>query len=278
LLLAAHVTISSQLRLTLVTCLVASCAGSGAGIDVEPGAVDDTGGKADGSDPRVELKLTIDPGSIARARSKLGLKTSRSQARKIWFYDTPNLDAFEAGLILRARKIDGAPDDSTVKLRPFTADDLDAETRGLPGLKCEHDRSATHDTPSCSLTAEQARGEIDAVGDGDRRIDQLFSSDQEDLIAGYGPGLGWAELGALGPIPAKVWTLRTDELPSQATAELWDLPDASELLELSIKVGLDDGDAAMAELEDFIAARGLALDPAQETKTRRALELLRDAP
>ena len=40
------------------------------------------------------------------------------EAREIYFFDTPDLALFEAGIVLRARLIRDGADDSTVKLRP----------------------------------------------------------------------------------------------------------------------------------------------------------------
>src|SRR5688572_20092615 len=64
-------------------------------VEVGPGEDDDddlVGGKIDGDDrPRVELKVTIDPLFIRRARSRLTLRNDASESRQIWFYDTPAL-------------------------------------------------------------------------------------------------------------------------------------------------------------------------------------------
>jgi hypothetical protein len=254
----------------LVTALVA-CGNSGA-LEVGPGEVDDGGGKADSASGRTELKVTIDPLDIRRARYRLSLVNADSQERQIWFFDTPALELYEAGVILRAREIDGEPDDSTVKLRPFELGDLAHSFRTLDGLKCEVDRSPDTATPACSLKVEQDDGEIAAVGHGDREIDKLFSSEQEAMFAAYGPAIGWDALATLGPIRARVWTLRSDELLDKVTAELWYMPDATQTLELSMKVDGDDAELGMAQLIELVEDHGLALDKEQESKTRRALE------
>jgi hypothetical protein len=257
----------------LVTALVAC--GDQVALEVGPGEADDGGdGKADSAEARAELKVNISPTDIRRARYRLSLLNAQSQERDIWFYDTLALDLFEAGTILRGRDISDDPDDSTVKLRPFTLDDLAEEFRTLDGLKCEIDRLPDTATPSCSLKVEQDEDEIAAVGRGTRDIDQLFSSEQEAMFAAYGPAIAMNELYALGPVRARVWTLRSDELPEKVTAELWYMPDGAQTLELSMKVAADDAEAGMAELLDFIEDRGLQLDKEQESKTRRALEAL----
>jgi hypothetical protein len=255
----------------LVTALVAC--GNQAVLEVEPGEVDPEG-KVDSASGRAELKVTVAPTDIRRARYRLSLANATSQQRQIWFFDTPALELYDAGVILRAREIAGDRDDSTVKLRPFTLAALAPEFRALDGLKCELDRLLDKATPSCSLTVEQAAGEIAAVDRGERAIDKLFSSEQEQLLATYGPVVGWDQLAELGPIFARVWTLRSDTLPEKVTAELWYMPDGGQTLKLSMKVAVADADAGMADLLDFVDERGLACDGEQESKTRRALEAL----
>jgi hypothetical protein len=224
--------------------------------------------------PRVELKLTIDPAATARARSRLRLHDATSEVRRIWFYDTPGLDLLEAGAILRARDVEGGEDDSTVKLRPLDAAAVDASWLAVDGFKCEIDRVPGRSVSSCSLSVDQDEGEIAEVGAGERPIDKLFSGEQEDLFAAHGPRVDWAALVALGPVPARVWKIETAALPEKLTAELWSLPDGAEVLELSMKVDAPDADAAQVALLEWIVRRGLPLAGDQESKTRRALELL----
>jgi hypothetical protein len=259
---------------TFAICFVAvgGCAGPAA-IDVSPGeAEDDAAGKADGDTVRAELKATIDPAHIRRARSRLSLLNAQSETRRIWFYDTPSLELFEAGVIVRAREIDGDDDDSTIKLRPFERADLAPEFAALDDMKCELDRDIDSETWSCSLKGDLDEGQIDGVGAGDHQIRTLFDSHQEGLFAAYGAGTTWWDVQPLGPIPARVWTIRSAEVPEKVTAELWYMPDGTQVLEFSMKVPVNDADAGMNALLDFIAGRGLGLSTAQESKTRRALE------
>jgi hypothetical protein len=144
--------------------------------------------------------------------------------------------------------------------------------RDLDELKCEVDRAPDAASPACSLKIEQAEDEIAEVGRGERDIDKLFSAEQEAMFAAYGPAVGWDQLTALGPIPARTWTIRTELLPEKVTAELWYMPDGSQTLELSMKVALADGDDGMTKLLDFVDDRGLSLADEQESKTQRALQ------
>jgi len=180
-----------------------------------------------------------------------------------------------AGTILRARSVHGDDDDSTVKIRPLTADEVDPAWFADAGFKCELDASPAASVSSCSYTTEQEEDQIEEAADGERDLDTLFSSEQEDFLAVHGPlYLDWNDLDPLGPIDALVWKLESDDLPAALTAERWDLP-GSEMLELSIKVDAGEMDQRMDELLAWLADRYVPLAAEQESKTRRALEALR---
>ena len=184
------VSAASLLRFVLLLAVASACSGPSPSIDVSPGEADDDQGKADGaSSTKAELKATIDAGDIRRARYRLGLLNADSETRRIWFYDTPWLEMYDAGVILRAREIDGDDDDSTVKLRPFSMNELATRFRSLDDLKCEIDRDLDSESMACSLKADQVEGQIVDVGAGLHQVRTLFSSEQEDLIATHGPGL-----------------------------------------------------------------------------------------
>jgi len=251
-------------------------------LDVSPGEADvdeAAAGKADGSSSqKAELKVVIDSAQIRRARSRLSLLNADSETRRIWFYDTPSLDLYEAGVILRAREIDGAVDDSTIKLRPFEMSQLETRFRSLDDLKCEIDRDPDSESTACSLKSDVGEEHIADVGAYLRQVRGLFSAEQEDMLAAHGPGLTPTDCERLGPIPARVWTIETDALPKKLTAELWYMPDGGQVLELSMKVDAADADDGMDALLDFVDGRGLDLDAVQGSKTKRALDALAGVP
>lgn len=245
-------------------------------VDVSPGEVDEeaSGGKADSSSIKAELKVAISPVHVRRARSRIGLWNAKSETRRVWFYDTPTLEMYEAGVILRAREVDGDDDDSTVKLRPFVLDQLEPRFRVLDDLKCEIDRDLDNESMACSLKDDVAEGQIADVGDHLRQVRTLFSSTQEDMLATHGPGLTPTDCERLGPIFARVWTIETEELPKKVTAELWYMPEGGQVLELSMKVAQEDADEGMEALLEFIDTRDLDLDASSDSKTKRALTSL----
>lgn len=257
--------------------LLAGCGAERADLDglrVSPGEASEDLGKADGdTGPRSELKVTVDRAAIEGVLADFGLTPDVAELRDIWFYDTDDLALFGAGAILRARSVTDDDDDSTAKLRPLLASEVDPAWFEDKDFKCETDWTPSASTSSCSLGRELDEGEIEAVADGEADIDSLFSSEQEDFLAAHGPAFDWYDVAPLGPVPAQVWKVEHDELPGKMTAELWRLP-FEDFLELSVKVPDDEAEDAFAELLDWLAVRGVPLSDTQETKTRRALEIL----
>jgi hypothetical protein len=240
-------------------------------VEVLPGY--DEVGKADSTEGGgVELKFTLPSWQIARARDKFKLRDSSAARREITFYDTPWLELYDGGVVLRARKQIDAADDSTIKLRPIDPELVDGSWFSLSGFKCEEDRSATKSVMSCSLTVKQDRGEIDEVADGVRSIDKLFSSDQEELLSTYAYTPAWDELAVLGPADARVWKVKVSSFGSTLTFELWELPDNSQILELSTRVSAESADQKQAQLAAYLQSKGFDTSTEQETKTQAALD------
>jgi len=244
---------------------------------VSPGHIDEEL-KADAVDgPRAELKVMVDEDAIDDVRDELGLESDLAEERAIWFYDTEYLDLLAAGAILRARSVHDDDDDSTVKLRPLAADEVDSSWFEIDGFKCELDANPVSATSSCSLTGELDEDQIEEVADGERDLADLFSPEQTDFLYAHGPWFDWDELEPFGEIDALVWKLESEQLPSDLTAEHWELP-GPEMLELSIKVPVDEADQRMSELLEWLDDHDVPLSDEQESKTRRALEaLLADA-
>jgi len=223
--------------------------------------------------PKVELKVTLPPDQTDRAREVLELRPEEAERRAIWFFDSPSLTLLEAGIVLRVRTVEDDEDDSTVKIRPLAATEVDPSWRGLDGFKCEIDRLPDRAVSSCSLTAPRPEGLMDAIFRGSARAGALFTFEQQSFLAPY-----WPEdedeiwLLGLGPTDARVWGLESQELDRKIKVELWTLADGHVVLEVSTKVDASEADAAEADLVDYLARRGLTVADTQETKTRAAME------
>ena len=74
----------------------------------------------------VELKMTV-PAEQRLAIEGLKVDFLQGRIREVYFFDTPELGLFHAGVVARARRTQGAPDDSVVKLRPVRVGELSGE-------------------------------------------------------------------------------------------------------------------------------------------------------
>ena len=72
----------------------------------------------------VELKVTVPEPHHRSTISALGLDPMDAQIRQVFFFDTPRLELEQAGLVVRARRIQGKGGDSAVKRRPVVPSEL----------------------------------------------------------------------------------------------------------------------------------------------------------
>lgn len=228
---------------------------------------------------RVEIKVTIRPDQELRAERAMKVNEDTADVRVIYFYDTPDLDLFEAGVVMRARLVKGDDDDSTVKFRPKEAMSSAEvcgrahEWAGLEGFKLEADCVGDRIACSASLTQLQQRDEIDEVAEGRRAIDKLFSREQERFLAEfYGEPIDFGRLCVMGPIRVLRWKLEHKRFDHELTVEEWRLPNGDDLVEVSIKTTPDEAADAQAAFNAHLEELGLDPAGAQETKTRTALE------
>jgi len=221
----------------------------------------------------VEIKVTIRPDQELRAERTMELNEDTADVRVIYFYDTPHLDLFNAGAVLRARLVKGDDDDSTVKFRPVEAAKISKDWKQLKGFKLEADCVGDRVVCSASLTVLQHRDEIDHVAKGKRAIDKLFSKDQERFLSEFYKGpVDFAKLRVMGPIRVLRWKLTHEDFPYRLTLEEWRLPDGDDLVEVSMKTSPDKAVQAQKEFDAHLRKLGLDPEGAQETKTRTALE------
>src|SRR6478752_10858893 len=82
-----------------------------------------------GKSDSIELKLTVPEDSYSATARALGMDPLEARIRQIFFFDTPELTLNHAGLVVRARRIQGANDDSTVKMRPVDPREMPKSVR-----------------------------------------------------------------------------------------------------------------------------------------------------
>ncbi len=224
--------------------------------------------KSDG----VELKLTVPANDHRGAVRSLGLDPLEAQIRQVFFFDTPGLDLNKAGVVLRARRIQGKPGDSVVKLRPVDPDELPTALRRSPNMGVEVDAMPGGYVCSASLKARADAAAIRDVAEARDHVRRLFTKEQREFFAAKSPdGLTLKDLSVLGPIFVLKQNLQPKQLGRRMVAELWLYPDSSRILELSTKCAAADVFQVAAESRIYIAGKGIDLEGKQETKTKAAL-------
>jgi hypothetical protein len=223
--------------------------------------------KADG----VELKLTVPASDHRAAITALDLDPLEAQIRQVFFFDTPELALDAAGLVVRARRVQGKGGDTVVKLRPVAPDELSPELRQSPGLVVEVDTMPGGYVCSAALKGKADASAVREATAGARPIRKLFSKEQRAFFEAHSPGIGLEELAILGPIFVLKLNFAPKELGRRVVAELWFYPDGSRILELSTKCTAADAFQVAAEARAFLTSKGLNLDGKQQTKTKAAL-------
>src|SRR5204862_2507366 len=126
----------------------------------------------------VELKLTIPEGHQRSAVEALGLDPLETQVRLVHFYDTPDLALNRAGLVVRARRVQGRGDDTVVKLRPVVPHEMPDELRESPSFVVEVDAMPGKYVCSGSLKGVPRRASVREVSLGERPLRKLFGKEQ----------------------------------------------------------------------------------------------------
>ena len=221
----------------------------------------------------VELKLTVPDEDRRSTVMGLGMDPLDAQIRQVVFFDTPELALEKAGVVVRARRSQGRPDDSVVKLRPVVPHELPDEVRAAKTFGVEVDAMPGGYVCSGSYKGEVKAGRVKEAIAGERPVRKLFSKQQRAFYEAHAPdGIGLDDLKVLGPTNLLKLKYSPDEYDRKLVAELWMYPDGSRILELSTKCRPGEAFQVAAETRAYLSERGVNLSGEQQTKTRTALE------
>jgi hypothetical protein len=219
-----------------------------------------------------ELKLTVPEEHQRSTIIALGLDPLEAQIRQVMFFDTPDLALDKAGVVVRARRIQGRGGDSVVKLRPVTPHELPEKLRRSGAFRVEVDALPGGFVCSGTLKGMLRPEEAKAGLAGEIPIRKLFSKEQRRYYAEHAPeGLALDDLTPLGPIFILKLRMTPSELRDRLVCEMWMYPDGSRILEISTRCATGDAFQAAAELRAFLARRNVDMTGEQQTKTRKAL-------
>jgi hypothetical protein len=221
----------------------------------------------------IELKLTVPEGQYRSGSAALGLDPLEAQIRQVFFFDTPDLTLNKAGVVARARRIQGRDGDSTIKLRPVVPAELPADLRRSPNLVVEVDAMPGAYVCSASLKGKVTAAQVREAVAGGRALRKLFSKEQREFFAAHAPdGLTIDDLSVLGPIFVLKLKVFPETYTRRLVVEMWLYPDGSRVAELSTKCLPGEGLTVAAELRSFLEAKGIDIGAEQQTKTKTALE------
>ncbi len=222
----------------------------------------------------VELKLTIPESEQRSTIAALEIDPLDSQIRQVFFFDTPDLALNKAGVVVRARRVQGKSDDSVVKLRPVVPNEMPAELRASPGFGVEVDAMPGGYVCSASLKSKPTPQPVWAAVHEGVPIRKVFTKEQRAFYKQHAPdGVELDALRTLGPIfVLKMVLNRPDFARGRFVAELWLYPDGSRILELSTKCAPNELAGTALDARAFVRGRGIKTGGDQQTKTKTALE------
>jgi hypothetical protein len=224
----------------------------------------------------VELKMVAPMHTHRATIGKLGLDPIEAEVRQVYFFDTPNLDLNKAGVVVRARRIQGGAGDTVVKLRPVDPAAIDKELRRSESFKTEVDVVPGGFVCSGSFKGRCTALEVrEAVG-GQIPLDSLFSKEQRAFYRAHAPkGIALRSLATFGPTFVLKVRLWVKQLERRLVVELWLFPDGSRNLEISTKAKPVEAFQVAQDLKAFLREAGIDLTGDQQTKTRAAMEFFR---
>jgi hypothetical protein len=226
-----------------------------------------------GGSDSVELKVTLPESGTRSAAQALQIDPLEAQIRQVFFFETPDLRLQQAGVVVRARRVQGRSGDTVVKLRPIVPDDLPEDLRHSGGMNVEVDAMPGSYVCSASMKGKAPNEQVLDVARGSRPLRKLLSKEQRSFYAAYAPdGLALDDLRILGPVFVLKLVLRPEQLGRRLVAEMWLLPDGSRIVELSTKCLPSEAFQVAVEARAYLEGLGLDLSADPQTKTKSTLE------
>jgi hypothetical protein len=221
----------------------------------------------------IELKLTVPAGAYRHAARAMAIDPLLAQIRQVYFFDTPDLRLDQAGVVVRARRIQGRDGDSTVKLRPIEPAEVSDSVRASRQFSIEVDAMPGGYVCSGSMKHVVAPADVFSAALGQRPVRKLFSKEQRAFYEAHAPeGLSLDDLSVLGPILVLKLKIPPAGFSRKLVVEMWIYPDGSRVVELSTKCLPGEGLQTGVEARQYLESLGIPVGGEQQTKTRTALE------
>jgi hypothetical protein len=220
----------------------------------------------------VELKVTVPEESHRSTIAALDMDPLNAQIRQVYFFDTPDLALDRAGVVVRARRIQGKGGDSVVKLRPLVPQELPSDLRMSTSFVVEVDAMPGGYVCSGTLKSRVDPEDVRQAAAGRLPLRKIFSKQQRALVVDRAPGgIELDGLSALGPIFVLKLPFTPAYLGQRLVAEMWLYPDGSRILELSTKCLPAEIMTVLGSTRRYLDDRGIDRSGDQQAKTKRAL-------
>jgi hypothetical protein len=225
----------------------------------------------------MELKVVVPVPTHRATIESIGLDPVEAQPRQAYFFDTTKFDLNKAGVVVRARRIQGGRADTVIKLRPVDPSTVDRNLRRSESFKVELDAMPGGFVCSASLKGRCTGQEVLDVTAGKAPLKSLFSKEQRDFYAKHAPPrITMESLVTLGP----TYLLKAKHNPANfnrgIVVEMWLYPDGSRILEISTKCLPEEAFQAGVEFRAYLANCGIPLIESDQTKTKAAMEYFKE--
>jgi hypothetical protein len=214
----------------------------------------------------VEVKLLLSPGETKAAISSLKLR--KGTTGQVFFFDTEKLALLSQGVIVRVRQ--GSDNDLTIKVRPLDDRKFVDLSQNHKGFKCEMDLTGGKASRAYSIAAKYAASHVPETGTD---ILKRLSVSQRILLNEARVSVDWNRVRRIASIESTDWETKGQPPFRVLTLELWQYSGGT-VLELSTKVGRDDGPSTYEELKRLLSAKDLMQSVRQRSKTNIVLEAL----
>jgi hypothetical protein len=224
----------------------------------------------------IELKVSVPVPTHRATIESIGLDPVEAQPRQAYFFDTTDFALNKAGVVVRARRIQGGRADTVVKLRPVDPATIDQDLRRLENFKIEVDAMRGGFVCSASLKGQCTGRDVLDVTAGNAPLKSLFSKEQRAFYAKHAPPRVTMEsLVTLGP----TYLLKAKHNPKNfnrgIVVEMWLYPDGSRILEISTKCLPEEAFQTAVEFKAYLANCGIPVVESDQTKTKAAMEYFR---
>jgi len=212
----------------------------------------------------VEVKLLLSPPTIQTVIAALSFE--KETAGQVYFFDTDTRDLQKQGVIVRVRQ--GADSDLTVKVRVPEGNKQVDVSRLRAHFPCEINRTGAGEDTDYSVKRKYKTLQVPEMG---ADIFKLLVPQQKKLLQEAKISIDWARVTKIANIKSTNWETTAQSSFRKLALELWEWPEGN-ILEVSAKVGLGDGQSKYAELQRLLNRKSLSLSASQGSKTSAVLE------